>query len=430
MLRRLGPVVGVAAVHTDSLVQRFAAHDHAPRAVVTPRSAPEIAQLLQLCASEKWQVDVAGGATALDAHRTPQPADIALSTDSLRGVHEYEPADLVIGVGAGTPLAELQAAIARYNQELPLDPPDDGRVTVGGMIASGTAGPLAAAYGSPRDYVLGLEVVTGDGRVLNFGGRVVKNVAGYDIVRLITGSHGSLAVITRAFLRLRGRPAADVTIAYTDRRPERLLERFQALQLPTAPAAVELLSPALASEVIGEDQWLLLVRLRGATPAIERALDRMTPMGAGSEVGQEVWATLARAEARAIPHVRLTGRPAAARQLVGYAQALCVRPKSRSGNEMEQAVGWAVAYGVVRGTARVWPTATVDQASLAANVRAVRAEVGRVHGAVRIVRAGPKLAAYTRDGEDADAGAVRIARELKNLFDPSAVLGPGRFPGT
>src|SRR5690606_26707295 len=175
----------------------WSVHGAAPQAVVSPPDADGVAAVLELCSAEGWTVEPAGAGTWLDHGRAPaRSADIVLSTRRLRGRIDSEPADLVVGTDAGVPLERLQQRLASDGQELALDPPYAGDATIGATIATAAAGPLRAGYGTARDHVLGLEVVTGDGRRIHFGGRVVKNVAGYDGVRLLTGSRGTLGIIT------------------------------------------------------------------------------------------------------------------------------------------------------------------------------------------------------------------------------------------
>ncbi len=144
-------------------------------------------------------------------------ADACVSTTALRGVIEYIPGDLVITVQAGTTLAELSDITGEHGQWLALDPyvSTEGltRATIGATVATASSGPLALGYGRPRDLVLGLGAVSGDGRLLRAGGRVVKNVAGFDLVRLLTGACGTLGIIGEVSLRLHARPACDDTFA-------------------------------------------------------------------------------------------------------------------------------------------------------------------------------------------------------------------------
>ena len=151
---------------------------------------------------------VGGGAWLEGGHPVRAARTMSLRTVSLRqdaGVVEYTPGDLTITVRAGTTLGELDAALREHGQWLPLDPAGGGDVTIGAVVATCSYGPLAELFGTPRDQVLGLTVVTGRGDLIRTGGRVVKNVAGFDLTRLMTGAWGTLGIITQVTLRVRGR---------------------------------------------------------------------------------------------------------------------------------------------------------------------------------------------------------------------------------
>ena len=135
-----------------------------------------------------------------------------LDTSSLTGIASYEPSELVVTVRAGTPLAELEALLAKQGQCLPFEPPHfAGRATVGGMVAAGLAGPSRASVGPVRDYVLGLSLVNGRGELLTFGGQVMKNVAGYDVSRLMAGALGTLGLLVEVSLKVLAVAPAEAT---------------------------------------------------------------------------------------------------------------------------------------------------------------------------------------------------------------------------
>lgn len=199
------------------------------QSIIAPTSAAELAAFL---GATTEGVRIRGAGRWLDAgHAVPAAHDLRL--DAFAGVRRYVPDDLTISVGAATTIAELRAATAARGQWCPLEPWGDDAGSVGATIATATNGPFAEALGRPRDLVLGLECVDGLGRIVQAGGRVVKNVAGFDLTRLCTGSWGTLAVITEVHLRLRARPAADRSFAVGETTPE-----FDALRRgPYAPAA-------------------------------------------------------------------------------------------------------------------------------------------------------------------------------------------------
>lgn len=244
-----------------------------PRAV--PGSADALAAVCAAARREGWRVRLEGRGSWLvpDA-----PADLVLSTRGLAGPPLIHPADLVATVPAGIPFAALQAELARHGTWLALDPPGRPDRTVGSVAATGTAGPLRHGFGPVRDHVLGCLVATGDGRLVEAGGRVVKNVAGYDLTKLHVGGFGGFGVITSLHLRLRALPAADLTLLARAGR-DRLTEGAgQILALGPGPAALELLSPALAAS----PDWVLAVRFLGTGAGVEAEaarVEREVPLG-------------------------------------------------------------------------------------------------------------------------------------------------------
>jgi glycolate oxidase FAD binding subunit len=207
-------------------------------------------------------LDIRGGGTK--AWYGEAPAGEPLVTGALRGISSYEPSELVVTVRAGTPLAELEAALAEKGQCLPFEPPRFGAAsTVGGMVAAGLAGPARAAVGGVRDYVLGATVLNGRAEVLSFGGQVMKNVAGYDVARLLAGSMGTLGVICEVSLKVLPVPVARTTLRFDVEQAEaiRLLNTWGGQPLPLNASAWW--------------QGVLVLRLAGAAAAVEAAVQRL-----------------------------------------------------------------------------------------------------------------------------------------------------------
>lgn len=206
----------------------------APLAV--PDTVEELSALMARASRKGWRVRCVGNATSLPPGHLDGPVNLVVSTRALDRLHRYDPADLTLTADAGMTLAELERVTGEHGQWLPLDPPRRARRTLGGVLASGAYGPLQSKFGTPRDHVLGLTLVTGDGRVLELGGRVVKNVAGYDLVKLAVGSGGRLGVVTSATVRLHPLPVRDVTLLYQTRRLA--LAVVLARSLATAPVRI------------------------------------------------------------------------------------------------------------------------------------------------------------------------------------------------
>lgn len=198
MPSRIGDIVGAANMTDDP--RELAAYEVdgvRPSTVARPGTADEVAELVKLAAAEKLAVIPTGARTKLGIGMPPARYDLAIDMRGLDRVISYDPGDLTLSVEAGIPLAKLAATLAEHKQFLPLSAPFHDRATVGGTLASGVDSPLRQAYGTARDFVLGMEFVTGDGALAKSGGRVVKNVSGYDLHKLMPGAIGSLGIITR-----------------------------------------------------------------------------------------------------------------------------------------------------------------------------------------------------------------------------------------
>ncbi|WP_096349125.1 glycolate oxidase subunit GlcE [Hydrogenophaga crassostreae] len=205
----------------------------------------------------------------------------ALSTANWRGISSHEPTELVVTVRAGTPLVELEAALAEKGQCLPFDPPHFGETsTIGGVVAAGLSGPGRAGAGGVRDYVLGLQFINGKGDWLTFGGQVMKNVAGYDVSRVMAGSLGTLGVITDISLKVLPFATAEATLVFELNQTEALeqLHRWGGQPLPiNASCWVKDAAQPHAPE-------LLFVRLRGAVAAVEAAGERLVKEANGQRM--------------------------------------------------------------------------------------------------------------------------------------------------
>ncbi len=185
---------------------RYSVDGIVPDSVAVPENESEVAALLQSAAAAEIVVVPWGAGTKQDLGHPLDRVDLVLSLERLNRVVDYVPADMTITVEAGMPLATLQSHTARNGQYVALDPPRADRATMGGIVAAASHGPRRGAYGGVRDQLLGVRIALADGRVVKCGGKVVKNVAGYDMTRLVAGSLGTLGVITEVSMRLRPLP--------------------------------------------------------------------------------------------------------------------------------------------------------------------------------------------------------------------------------
>ncbi|NTU80614.1 MAG: FAD-binding oxidoreductase, partial [Chloroflexales bacterium] len=269
--RQLAEVVGAPNLSEDT--DLFAIGGRAPALAVAPGSVEELAQAVAACHAARVAVVPWGGGTRQSWGRPPAAERfVVIRTTRLGRVLVYEPDDLTISVEAGMTLAALDEALAANGQMLPLDGPRPERSTIGGILATAADGPRRLGYGTARDLLIGAQVVEATGRVSKAGGMVVKNVSGFDMMKLYLGSMGTLAIIVSANFKLLPRPRAAGSVSCLFRRPEgalALAERVAASQL--TPAAVEY-HEGWALDGSGAPVVSLEVRAEGLPAAVERHL--------------------------------------------------------------------------------------------------------------------------------------------------------------
>lgn len=237
-------------------------------------------------------IRIVGAGTWLEAGHSVNAAH-TLRLTGTAGVRHYVPDDLTISVGAGTTLAELRAATAAHGQWCALESWGDDRATVGAVVATATDGPFARALGRPRDLVLGIECVDGLGRIIRAGGRVVKNVAGFDLTRLVTGAWGTLGIITEVHVRLRALSTADETllVRVEDAAARARLDEFTSG--PYAPLGCHRASEAVMPERDGGgERWI--VRIAGNARFVAAARAALAAVGDCAPLGVNVWADVRR----------------------------------------------------------------------------------------------------------------------------------------
>lgn len=336
---------------------------------------------------------VVGGGGWLDAGR-PVAARERIETRSHAGIVAYVPGDLTLTARAGTTLAEIRDATAANNQWLALDPYGDDEGTLGATVATASAGPLATAFGTPRDLVLGVEFVTGGGSVVRGGGRVVKNVAGFDLTRLLVGSWGTLGVITEVTVRLHARPGSDTTIAVatTDVARVRTLLR----RLPFAPYACEIVNDAFARDLLGRAQTTALFRLGGNADAVAAQRRALAELGDAEEIDGSVWSRMRSAESGGALVLRYSSLPS------------------------RIAETWSLAANIDGARVTAAPARGVVRLALPASELAMPS-VSSVPPETTVIA--ERLGAGTWPAPHARAGA--LPARIKAAFDPHNLLNPG-----
>jgi len=427
-----------------------------PVACLAPGSEEELAGLLREASAQGWTVLPAGRGNWLRGWGAP-PVDLAVSTRRMGGMGTYEPADLTFTAGAGMGMQELLEITGKNGQWLPLDPPGGRDGTLGALVANGVAGPLRLAYGSPRDHILGVTLVSGDGRILHWGGRVVKNVAGFDVTRLSIGSRGTLGIITSVSARLFPVPRADRTLLVTGGSMADLLPLARDLARSSMPiSALELLEPDGAmmegeldgggEETPGEgspaeanaheatfSQPALMVRLQGTEEQVRAMEDRVVDAadshagtgihGLDGQTGREFHRRMEAEENGAWLVLRLSHLPDRLRRLADLTEDLPDRMGLEPGSVNRGAhVGWGTLRVIFRG-----PEPRQDVPEAVATVLAeLRAGVEGEGGRMTITQ-GPR-ALLERVGDGGPGGTVgSLMQGLKKTFDPAGILAPGRL---
>jgi glycolate oxidase FAD binding subunit len=330
-----------------------------------------------------------------------------LSLEALTGIVEYNPGDLTLTALAGTTLQEIASATAAERQWLALDPFGPDTSTLGATIATASAGPLAHSFGTPRDNVLGVEAVTGDARIIHAGGRVVKNVAGFDLTRLLTGSWGTLGVITEITVRLRALPEVEESWALVvDERVAALDDLLSHLRAAAIePLALELVSPALATLLGVGDSATLLVRLGGNAESVRAQRVVLGGFGEVAAAPANVWATLRECEPLDAAVVRLSRAPSHMATVWAFArEAAAVAP----GALLHASVGRGIARCIIPGSDPDDITPFVAAAS-------------NFHGTTipeRLPARSWSAMAWAPVSDD-------LSRGVKRSFDPVFILNPG-----
>ena len=237
---------------------------------VLPNSPQALAEALLSAAAGKQSITITGAASKHLMAGPVVPADVTISTTAMCRVLQYEPRDLTISVEAGMRYRELQSLLAQNRQMVPLDPPFSDTATIGGILSANCSGPRRRLYGTARDLVIGMKFATLEGKLVQSGGMVVKNVAGLDMGKIMIGSFGTLAAIAVVNFKLLPRPAAEASLLLSfDTLDDAIATRDRVLKGVLAPAAIDLLNP-LAAGQLGYKGHLLALQVGGNASAVER----------------------------------------------------------------------------------------------------------------------------------------------------------------
>jgi glycolate oxidase FAD binding subunit len=441
LIEELSAIVGAEFVQSMASLDAYHVDGRPPWAVVAPGDIDQVAAVLALAHREALAVVPWGGGTTMAMGQPPERLDIVLSSLRLSRVLEHEPADLTATVQAGITMADLQRHLGSRGQWWPIDPPRPASATLGGVLATNASGPKRLLYGTARDMLIGIKVVHADGAISKAGGKVTKNVTGYDMMKLYIGSLGTLAIIAEATLKLRPLPPSQ-QLAWSIF-ASREAAAAAAQQLFTGgllPNATEVVNPPVTTCLRqtldgpqGGEGWSLIVGIDGAAPAVARqcreieALSRAggaTACWTGTDDGR-LWQAL---QSRFRPdgaerlecvvvrigtvrtHVgAMLGKIAELGSRLHAPTALCAR------------FGNGLVYGSFPLNGDVAPAVDLTQELIA-----LRGDLTAKRGYLVVESAPPSFkAGFDCWGDVGPQAEVMVG--LKRAFDPRRVLNPGRF---
>jgi glycolate oxidase FAD binding subunit len=439
-------VGGGNASENEAELKRYVSDDVIPAVLVIPANAADAATVVRHAAGHDWTVLPAGGSTKIGIGNIPQRSDIVLSTTRMDSVLHYDSGDLTIGVEAGMKLADLQRTLAEHDQFLPIHTTDPEQ-TVGGLFATALQGPMQH-WAGVRDFCIGISFVTGDGKQAKGGGRVVKNVAGYDLMKLLIGSYGSVGVITAANLRVYPRPKQTRTFVMEfGSRDEALAMRDRIVRSPLAPLCFEIASPRALeylnpsagaprdpdhyspeSPMTPETHWQLVLQAVGSDAVLARYRNELGSAVTRTLDGQDeakLWECFAGFGDRVLARYRNSMLLQVNTTVSDTAATLAaIESAALDNNLLPALVGRAglAVLSVAVVPLSVDPPSAMQYANAASSLRAALPA-----GSSAVVLRCPTEAKRHFDVWGSPSSDIACMRAVKRAMDPKNILARGRF---
>jgi glycolate oxidase subunit GlcD len=429
--KRLVGGVNVTRLDDDSFANSLQSRVAERVLVLAPGSAGEISEVIKRAAFENQAVVSAGGATFLDGGNVLDRTNLIVTTRRLSKLIHHEPADLVATAEAGLTLRDFQNQLRQKGQWLPIDPPDDGTATLGGIVATGMSGPQQLGYGPVRSFVIGLRAILADGTIIKAGGNVVKNVAGYDLCKLFTGSYGTLGIVTEVTFKLRPWPVETRTIVASGQRSS-LTEVGREIVQKSYPVAIELLSPSLAKRLkakVNQGDYALMVRFAGASRAVVvetanalKTLRAENILCTTHDEDEELWASLSKVVTQSDHDLvwRASMRPTELPSFLDDVASLEQDEVAHVGLQWQASLGGGRVRVIAR--APVYPRESVR------TIERMRQRAENLGGHLIIERA-PVEIKNEIDSWGGFGSVTELTRRVKAQLDPENILSPGRFIG-
>ena len=406
--KQIAPIVG--GDHIRAPRDREA---RAASVIAEPANAEEIAEIVRACETGGITMAPMGAARTL-AEIRPAPAGLGVSLSRLGRVVAYEPADMTVTIEAGLSVGSLNRSMESARQRLPVDPRDPDATTVGAMIAASHSGPLRGSEGTARDLLIGVRFAGHGGRMIHSGGRVVKNVAGYDLMKVMTGSFGTLGIITEATFKVRPIPARYALAVINHNGADDAFSAARGLDDALSLAHLEVLSPAAASACGFSEKFIVLAGISGSPTEVNSQREAIAKLAANAMILDGDEATHAYQRLRDFD---FTPYSIAARIAVAPAELAQVL----AGADVE------FAAHAASGIAQIF---LIDAPP---DVRIVvgrwRETARRARGHVRLLHCDPSLRRSIDFFDAPNSGALGLMRRMKATFDPAGVFNPGCFVG-
>jgi glycolate oxidase FAD binding subunit len=442
---KLTGLLGDGHIVSPQQLLEYAVDGLIPQAVVQPSSREAIAEVLRWAASEKLAVVPRGGGTQLSLGNLPQRVDLVLDLSKFNQLLDYQPADLTATVEAGITLEALQQGLAQGGKFAPLEAPLAQKATIGGILASNASGPLRYTYGLPRDWLIGISLVGPDGVETKAGGRVVKNVTGYDLNKLYTGSLGTLGVIVEATFKLAPvSPDSGALLATVPSLQKGIDASRNLLAQVFAPQGVQVINAEAAHHLpvpitISNNEAVVITFLTGRARAVQRRLDESTKLlqRSGAENLEHLEPGKAESLLRLItdlgwaddssPQLRL--KVSVPPSVVGKAVAWHQNIEPRAKIESMPGIVADPGFGGIRllwwGDSNPGEGDSGTAVSAIHQVRKLAADQG---GSV-VVEHCPLSVKQQIDVWGESTELIELMRRIKHKFDPLRILNPGRFMG-
>ena len=400
--------------------------------ILRPTQTSEIAELIAWAVSENQPLEVMGAGTKRDIGQASN-SEYVLDVSAMTGIMLYEPEELILQAHAGTPVADIEKALKKHNQELAFEPADysallgvkKAKPTIGGILAGNISGPRRIKAGAARDHFLGVNAVSGRGEIFKSGGRVVKNVTGYDMCKIMAGSWGTLGVMSDVVIKVLPAPSGQASIVVLGLNNEQAIAAMaQAMKSDcevtgAAHLPLDIAKKSNISEIVDLKKPATIFRLEGVGPSVTYRRDRLIAVLKTFGKCEVLKAAISRNLWREISDVTYFAEPV----------ARCVWRVSSTPSEGAKLVAALKKYGAVSAYfdwagGLIWLSLAAKDDALAGPLREL---LGHHGGHATLIRASAALRAAIPVFQPHNPGVRLLSERLKRGFDPSGILNPGRM---